>query len=122
MKANDYILFSADDLNFCVAATAVHCIHDGLLTQNEVGTEPWFEGLAVVEGRLLPVTDVGAFYGRKSSTGRVLEVAHSLGVAGLRVDDVHGVSNEYDEDAYQFIDIAQLLQSAKFLDIQAQTA
>lgn len=119
MNTDEYILFSADDLLLCAAASSVHCIHDNLTAQKESGTQPWFEGLAVVEGRLLPVTDLGSFYGRKAASGRVLEVAHDIGIAGLRVDKVIGVANEFDENSHQLIDVAQLVQSSKFLDIQS---
>jgi len=119
MKTDEYILFSAGDLMLCAVASAVHCIHDSLTTQKEAGTHSWFEGIAVVDGRLLPITDLGAYYGRNATSGRVLEVAHNLGIAGLRVDDIMGVSNEYDENVHQLIDVAQLVQSPKFLDIQS---
>lgn len=119
MKSDEFILLRADNLKLCVAASSVHCIHDALSTQAEAGTQTWFAGLAVVEGRLLPVTDLGAFYNAKPTSGRVLEVAHSLGIAGLRVDEVLGVADSYDENLHQFIDVAQLVQSAKFLDIQS---
>ena len=118
MSEGDNVYFSVDNLNLCVSASSVHSIHDGLNTQREAGTQSWFLGLAVVEGRLLPVTDLGAFYGKKPSAGRVIEVAHQLGRFGLRVDEVHGVASEMARE-YETLDIAQLVQSDQFLDIQS---
>jgi len=124
MSADEKIYFTADDLFLCAGASSVHRIHDGLITQPEADTQPWFLGLAVVDGRLLPVTDLGAYYGKKPSAGRIIEVAHRLGNVGLQVDDVHSASVELPVaiNEYQVIDIAQLVQSEQFLDIQCNPA
>lgn len=121
MTPDEYILFSTDDLLLCAVASSVHGVHDGLITQKEAGTHPWFLGLAVVGGQLLPVTDLGSYYGKRASSGRVIEIAHQFGRVGLQVDEVHGVSKEVAGD-YQLIDIAQLVQSEKFLNIQCESA
>lgn len=117
MSVDETLYFSVDDLYLCAAASSVHCIHEGLAIQQEAGTQHWFLGLAVVEGRLLPVTDLGAYYGRSPSSGRVIEVVHKLGSVGLRVDEISGVTSEPNRE-YQLIDITQLVQSEQFLDIQ----
>lgn len=124
MNVDETIFFRVDDLYLCASAASVHRIHDGLVTQREPGTQGWFLGLAVVEERLLPVTDLGAYYERPPSTGRVIEVAHELGRVGLRVDEVYGQSSERPgaTDDYQLIDIAQLVRSEQFLNIQLETA
>ena len=122
MNSKTTIQFSVGDLKLCVAASSVHCIHDGLIAQQEPDTQPWFAGIAVVEGRLLPVTDLGIYLGQKSSHGRVIEVAHNLGIAGLRVDDILSVNGEQDETQHEFLDLAELVQSDRFLTIQSEPA
>lgn len=122
MNSNDHILFNAGASKLCVAAASVHCIHEGLMTQAVPDTQPWFAGIAVVDGRLLPVTDLGAYLDGIPAVGRVLELNHKLGMVGLRVDDIINVSGDYDEQEYQLVDVAELVQSARFLDIQSQSA
>jgi len=127
MNSDETLLFSVDGMLLNAASSSVHCIHDGIIVQPEPGTQTWFAGIAVVEGRLLPVTDLGAYYERKPSHGPIIEIAHHLGIVGLRVDEVHGVTlnnseNQIDSDAYEFIDIAQLVQSEQFLNIHCEPA
>lgn len=123
MSANESILFSAADLLFSADASDVHCIHDALpVIQKVAGTKPWFVGLGVVEGRLMPVSDLSLYFGRASSSGCVIELAHEHGVFGLRVDEVHAVSQSEPDSNYQYIDLAQLVQSDKFLNIECETA
>jgi twitching motility protein PilI len=54
------------------------------------GVELWMKGLANVRGRLLPITDILMFLGRKSTVldnkRRVLVVDHEEMFAGLIVD------------------------------------
>ena len=58
------------------------------------GAKPWLLGLANVRGQLLPVTDLGAFFGGEQTpvgrSTRVLMVNHADIPAGLLVDEVRG--------------------------------
>ena len=58
------------------------------------GAKPWLLGLANVRGQLLPVTDLGAFFGGEATpigrSTRVLMVNHADIPAGLLVDEVRG--------------------------------
>ncbi|MFK7853715.1 MAG: chemotaxis protein CheW [Granulosicoccus sp.] len=136
-----HLLFNAAGLNLAAPAEAVKAIHEKLDVQPVAGTKRWFAGLAVANGKLLPVTDVGVYSGRRSSTGRTLELDPAAGIAGLRVDNVVGLSDSpvsdagqtqpsgydiltltgrvivQDEHSYQIVDIAALVQSAAFLNI-----
>ena len=140
-----HLLFNAAGLHLAAPAEAVKTIHETLDVQAVAGTKRWFAGLAVANGKLLPVTDVGAFSGRRSSTGRTLELDPAAGIAGLRVDDVVGLSDSpvidasqtdtaedniassgltltgrmvvQEERHYQIVDIAALVQSPAFLNI-----
>ena len=89
-----YLLFDAGGLNFAAPAEFVKTIHEQLTIQPVAGTCSWFRGLAVAHGKLLPVTDMGAFSGRRSSTGRTLELDPSASIAGLQVDSVYGLSQQ----------------------------
>lgn len=123
MNSMDTVYFSAADLLFCANASEVHCVHDALpVIQKVAGTKPWFAGLGVVEGRLMPVSDLSLYFGSAASKGCVIEVAHQFGVAGLRVDKVHTGSQTESDANYQFIDLAKLVQSDKFLNIECETA
>ncbi len=61
------------------------------------GVESWMRGLANVRGRLLPITDILLFLGRKSNKQeqkrRVLVVDHEEMFAGLVVDEVLGMQH-----------------------------
>lgn len=58
------------------------------------GAKPWLLGLANVRGQLLPVTDLGAFFGGEATpigrSTRILMVNHADIPAGLLVDEVRG--------------------------------
>lgn len=140
-----HLLFDAGGLNLAAAANLVKAIHEQLNIQPVAGTIHWFRGLAVAQGKLLPVTDVGAFAGQCSSTGRTLELAPAAGMAGLQVDRVYGltdlpitevpfaedevISNKdvkltlsdraivQDDRVHRVLDIAALVQSPAFLNI-----
>lgn len=88
-----YLLFDAGGLDLAAPADLVKSIHEELGVQPIAGTCHWFRGLAVAHGKLLPVTDMGAFAGRRSSTGRTLELDPAVGIAGLQVDKVYGLSD-----------------------------
>jgi len=146
MSEQSHILFNAGGLALAADSTSVHCIHDGLTIQPEDGTVDWFLGLAVVDERLLSITDLGIFLNGNASAGRIFEVARRFGIFGLKIDEVHGVSKKRpvrpDSDRmaaavrsplkrlaindlgqhYQIVDIAGLLQSSRFLYVQHETA
>ena len=91
------------------------------------------------------MTDLGAFSGRRSSTGHTLELTESVGMAGLQVDNVFGLSTTplsevalnreeasfssdgnlaltsqavvQEDRVHRLLDIAALMQSPVFLDI-----
>ena len=93
-----YLLFDAGGLNLAAPAEFVKTVHEQLSVQPVSGTCSWFRGLAVAHGKLLPVTDMGAFAGRRSSTGRTLELDPSASIAGLQVDSVYGLSEQAVEE------------------------
>ena len=143
-----YLLFDAGGINFAAPAEFVKTIHEQLTIQPVAGTCSWFRGLAVAHGKLLPVTDMGAFAGRRSSTGRTLELDPSASIAGLQVDSVYGLSHQQLEDTplneietaankagnltlttgaivsdnriHRILDIGLLVQSAEFQTITEQ--
>ena len=88
-----HVLFEAGGLALAVPADAVQAIHDELPLQRVEGTRAWFLGLAVADGRLLPVTDLGAWLGVRASGGRTLQLHADVGIAGFRVDVVYGLSD-----------------------------
>lgn len=137
MNQVEHIILMAGELPLAISATAIHSIHDGLRVQSEPDTQPWFLGLTVADGRLLPVTDLGALLNGKASHGRIIEVAHSVGLAALRVDSITGVCRAepqtleapvdfpasglssnmsiYDNSVNYFVmDVAELVHSAPF--------
>ena len=158
MSENDHILFSAGGINLAVDSTSIHCVHDSLIAQSEDGTSDWFLGVAVADERLIPISDLGVYLQGTCAadrvtddrliSGRVLEVAKELGLAGLKIDAVHGVSrnplapvdvdvtdNDVSGDQplqpmvltdegkqYRLIDLASLMQSSRFLNIELESA
>jgi chemotaxis signal transduction protein len=140
-----HLLFEAGGLSLAIPANLVKAIHEDLPIQTVAGTRSWFRGLAVAHGKLLPLTDIGAFAGRRSSSGRTLELSPAVGISGLLVDRVIGLSNSsvadiaFDEDElrptgggnlalslraimhdqkiHRLVDVAALVQSPFFLNI-----
>ena len=143
-----YLLFDAGGLDLAASSSLVKAIHEDLNIQAVAGTSHWFRGLAVAHGKLLPVTDMGAFAGRRSSSGRTLELDPSASIAGLQVDNIVGLSDEeannvplsdtendalsagkltFSERAivnkgrnHRVLDIGSLVQSPEFLNITEQ--
>jgi len=152
MSGASHILFNAGGLALAADSCSIACIHDGLKVQSEEHTSEWFLGLAVADERLLPVTDLGAYLNGKPSIGRIMELTREFGIAGLRIDDVQGVSQKQPEpqdfaqvenksassfksdssltnmvindlgQCYRLIDIVHLLQSNRFLNVQHEPA
>ena len=58
------------------------------------GAKPWLLGLANVRGQLLPITDLGSFFGSEPTvigrSTRVVVVNHPDMAVGLLVDEVRG--------------------------------
>ena len=92
MSGSRHVLFDAGGLALAVPADAVQAIHDELPLQRVEGTCGWFLGLAVADGRLLPVSDLAAWLGLRAAGGRTLQLHPDVGIAGLRVDTVYGLS------------------------------
>ncbi|MBV6825031.1 chemotaxis protein CheW [Pseudomonas sp. PD9R] len=71
-------------------------LHEPRLTQVP-GVKPWVKGVANLRGRLLPIMDLGAFFGHDLSAvrkqRRVLVVEHQEVFAGLMVDEVFGLQH-----------------------------
>ena len=143
--ASRYLLFEASGLTLAAPADLIRTVHEELVVQAVAGTRKWFLGLAVAHGKLLPVTDMGAFAGRRSSKGRTLELSDSAGIGALQVDTVFGLSSApvtdvpmtdrevaqvgdnklalsaramvFDERIHRLLDLAALVQSPAFLNI-----
>lgn len=141
-----HLLFDAADLELALPAGLVKGVHDTLEIQPVAGTKAWFLGLSVAGGKLLPVTDLGAFAGRRHCSGRLIELEPSAGIAAIRVDRVFSfsdslpisVSQEKNEtgDArelnlpfadqiimdndhrFRVLDIIALIQSPAFIEIK----
>jgi len=88
-----YMLFLVADLKLAIRAGQVKAVHEQLDVQKVAGTANWFLGVGVANGRLLPVTDLGAFIRKQPCSGRILELDQSVGIAALRVDEVIGFSD-----------------------------
>lgn len=144
---SQHLLFDAAGIKLAVPAALVKSIHESLTVQAVSCTKEWFAGMAVAGGKLLPVTDLGAFSGRRACTGRTLELDESVGIAALRVDQVLGFSDVEPTDAsahekdanrlasdanlvltdqvivdngsaHRIVDIAALVQSPVFINIE----
>jgi len=61
------------------------------------GVKPWVRGVANVRGRLLPLIDLGGFFGEETGAPRkqrrVLVVEHQEVFSGLIVDEVFGMQH-----------------------------
>lgn len=143
--AKKYLVFNAAGLALAAPTEHVKTVHEVLEVQSVDGTKPWFRGLAVSDGKLLPVTDIGAFCGRRSCSGRTLELPRRVALAGLQIDSVVGVyhasvedvpfdsaemthsgdvnltlttrSIMHDDRVHRLLDIPTLVQSPVFLNI-----
>ena len=142
MSVIAHVLFRAGGLDLATPVHAVHSIHESLEIQPVNGTIDWFLGLAVTQGHLLPVSDLGAFLSAKPALGRTLQINADIGISGLRIDEVVGISSDLttaldgsaedqpdlgllpfaiasDDAQHQILDIALLLQSPRFLAIES---
>jgi chemotaxis signal transduction protein len=143
---SQHLLFDAAGMSLAAPANHVKSVHDVLKVQPVAGTRPWFLGLAVAGGKLLPVTDIGVFAGRHACSGRTLELEPTVAIAALRVDRVFGFSdilpadiapekNEMEcaadvnltlaeqaivdnEHVFRILDIAALVQTPVFINIR----
>lgn len=139
-----YLLFVAGGLELAAPSDLVEAVHDQLGVQAVAGTCGWFRGLAVAHGKLLPVTDLGAFATKRSSSGRTLELNPAVGMVGLQVDSIVGLSHAevsevplsnaeqsqqetglrlseraivHGSSLHRVLDLASLVQSPEFLTI-----
>ncbi len=147
MSTAEYLLFVAGGLRLATSVAGVAAVHDQLEVKAVGGTVDWFLGIAVSDGALLPVTDLGGLLNDKPSGGEYLQVEKSIGIAALRVDQVLGIKptrvlNEIERSAYSsaasewlsqhpvefggaeysVIDIAALMQSERFSSIEEAIA
>ncbi len=79
------------------------------------GVQPWVRGVANVRGRLLPLFDMGAFFGDRLSSSRkqrrVLILETEELYSGLIVDQVFGMQHfPMDEYSYQSGKVADAIQ------------
>ncbi len=88
-----HLLFKVGEHALAAPAVVVQAVHDALEVRKVAGTKSWFKGLAVADGKLLPVTDLGEYLGQRSASGHTIELTESVGIAGLQVDDVFGLSD-----------------------------
>ncbi len=138
--SKSHLLFKAGEHALAAPAGVVQAVHDSLDVQAVAGTKSWFKGLAVANGKLLPVTDLCEFLGQRSASGHTIELSESVGIAGLMVDDVIGLSDavadrcDADDSApanmvmtpwvisdagrkYRVIDVDAMLVRPEFIDI-----
>jgi len=140
--SQSHVMFRVGGQPFAIASASVHAIHDELTLQPVGGTQNWFLGLAVADGVLLPVTDLGRYLKLAPATGRTLRINPELGVGALRVDEIIGVDKTVSANRdselpkalqtnadlfthslsantgeHWVLDVPRLLQSARFTDI-----
>lgn len=134
MKSARTLLLQAGDARYAVPAEQVLAVHDDIAIERIPGTRAWFLGLAVVDGRLLPATDLAAFLRDEPGTGGastarcLLQVHETLGNAALAVDSVQAIPDAavsaqsdatitLNDDVWPLLDLATLVRSPEFLDI-----
>lgn len=91
---NKHLFFAIADHHYALSHEHVKAVHSQLSLSPVVGTCHWFLGLAVFEGRLIPVTDLGSFCGLPPSDGSTVELDPSTALAALRVDSIFVSSPE----------------------------
>ena len=91
IEVRSYLLFEVANLHLASVAAQVDRVHDALVVEPVDGTLAWFSGLAVADGKLLPVTDLGAILGAPVADGYTLQLHRDIGVAGIRVQNVIGI-------------------------------
>lgn len=89
---SEHLFVSVADGRYALQQQHVKAVHKELPTQVVAGTQPWFLGIAVCEGRLIPVSDLGSFCAMRPSTGSTIELNPSIALAALRVDSVSWAS------------------------------
>lgn len=93
-RPGEFVAFDAAGQAFALPASAVREIHERPALESVRGTRVWFLGTAEVRGRLLPVTDFCAWLGGAPASGRLIELAPSIGLAALAVDEVRALVDE----------------------------
>lgn len=141
-----HLLFEAGGIALAAPANHVHAVHEDLPVQPVAGTKKWFLGMAVAQGKLLPITDLSQFLGGTEASGRTLELAAHVGMSGLRVDRLFGLSDaevsenkneisgedtphdfnltltgqivQENDRQHRMLDLAALIQSSMFVNIK----
>jgi|GEM_PF-838365 len=142
-----YVMFRVGGHSLAMASNHVQTIHDELSIQAVGDTKSWFLGIAVADGALVPVTDLGRYLQLAQASGRTLGISPDVAVGALRVDEVLGVDDtaakkmdaalppalqdnaglfSYALDAstgeHWVLDTPRLMQSPRFIDIAASAA
>ena len=125
MSASPRVLaFEAAGRALALPAGAVERVLEPPSAQRVPGTPAWFAGLGVVGGRLLPLTDLGAWLGpvpgakgggtrggagdgtggRAGDGTRLVELDAALGLAGLLVERVEGLLEYRDANPDELAD------------------
>ncbi|MCF4996153.1 chemotaxis protein CheW [Pseudomonas syringae] len=82
-------------------------LHEPRFTQLP-GVKSWVKGVANLRGRLLPIMDLGGFFGYELSPVRkqcrVLVVEHGDVFAGLMVDEVFGLQH-FEQNSYEALPV-----------------
>ncbi len=141
--ASDVLAFSAGGRSLALPASAVERVLEVPATHRVPGTPAWFAGLAVLAGRLLPVTDLGAWLRAlpvpsddpdpvadpsessappEVAERRLLELAEPFGPVGLLVDRVDGLrapdrARDGAEAEPEMLDPGALTGSAGFVNL-----
>lgn len=87
-----HLFFEVAGNRYALPYEHVKAVHSDLEASRVVGTCNWFLGVAVSEGRLIPVTDLGLFFGSVPSEGITIELDPSVALAALRVDSLFGAA------------------------------
>ncbi len=83
-----HLFFAVAGHRYALRHEDVKAVHPQLSLSPVVGTCHWFLGLAVFEGRLIPVTNLGSFCGLPASEGSTVELNPSTALAALKVDSI----------------------------------
>ena len=107
------LVFEAGARRWLVSAASVREVHETLDVQPVPGTSAWFLGTALPRGRVVAVSDFGAWLGQPGQVHRYLEFEQgfALGVTG-----VLAVDGPVPEDV-DILDPERLLATRVFLDV-----
>lgn len=112
------LVFVVGEQRWAVSADTVREIHESLTVQPIPGTAIWFLGTALVRGRVLAVSDFGAWLGTPGPVNRFVEFEQGYVLA---VSHVHAVAQGAHPPAEQ-LDPARLVAMPEFLDVTSAGA